>query len=74
MLGTMQNWDLLHSVSDLAAAPLNRIADSLRQATLPFLASSALVIFTEDCTGRPQKKAGDEGVVSRVFRSQNWTG
>ncbi|WP_311211591.1 MULTISPECIES: LuxR C-terminal-related transcriptional regulator [unclassified Arthrobacter] len=62
----MQNWDLLHSVSDLAAAPLNRIADSLRQATLPFLASSALVIFTEDCTGRPQKKAGDEGVVSRV--------
>ncbi|MGA8788388.1 MAG: LuxR C-terminal-related transcriptional regulator [Paenarthrobacter sp.] len=62
----MQNWDLLHSVSDLAAAPLNRIAESLRQATLPFLASSALVIFTEDCTGRPQKKAGDEGVVSRV--------
>ena len=62
----MQNWPLLHAVSDLAAAPLNRIAESLRNATLPFLPSSALVIFTEDCTGRPQKKAGDEGVVSRV--------
>ncbi|QSZ47384.1 LuxR C-terminal-related transcriptional regulator [Arthrobacter sp. D5-1] len=62
----MQNWDLLHAVSDLAAAPLNRIAESLRGATLPFLAGSALVIFTEDCTGRPQKKAGDEGIVSRV--------
>lgn len=62
----MQNWDLLHAVSDLAAAPLNRIAESLREATLPFLAGSALVIFTEDCTGRPQKKAGDEGIVSRV--------
>ncbi|MCD4851457.1 LuxR C-terminal-related transcriptional regulator [Arthrobacter sp. AK01] len=62
----MQNWALLHSVSDLAAAPLNRIAESLREATLPFLASSALVIFTEDCTGRPQKKAGDESIVSRV--------
>ncbi|MCT9871431.1 helix-turn-helix transcriptional regulator [Paenarthrobacter aurescens] len=62
----MQNWALLHSVSDLAAAPLNRIAESLREATLPFLASSALVIFTEDCTGRPQKKAGEESIVSRV--------
>jgi DNA-binding CsgD family transcriptional regulator len=62
----MQNWDLLHSVSDLAAAPLNRIAESLRNATLPFIPGSALVIFTEDCTGRPQKKAGAEGVVSRV--------
>nr|WP_242702063.1 LuxR C-terminal-related transcriptional regulator [Arthrobacter cavernae] len=48
------------------AAPLNRIADSLRNASLPFYKSSALVIFTEDCTGRPQKKAGEEGIVSRV--------
>ncbi|MBT2585138.1 response regulator transcription factor family protein [Arthrobacter sp. ISL-95] len=62
----MQNWTLLHSIGDLAAAPLNRIAESLRNATLPFVPSSALVIFTEDCTGRPQKKAGDESVVSRV--------
>jgi len=26
----------------------------------------ALVIFTEDCTGRPQKKAGDEAITSAV--------
>jgi DNA-binding CsgD family transcriptional regulator len=26
----------------------------------------ALVIFTEDCTGRPQKKAGDEAIISAV--------
>ncbi|GAA3272408.1 response regulator transcription factor family protein [Paenarthrobacter aurescens] len=62
----MQNWTLLHAVSDLAAAPLNRIAEVLRDATLPFVQASALIIFTEECTGRPQKKAGDEGVVSRV--------
>ncbi|VXC32957.1 Helix-turn-helix transcriptional regulator [Arthrobacter sp. 9V] len=62
----MQNWALLHSISDLAAAPLNRVAESLRNAILPLIPHKALVIFTEDCTGRPQKKAGDEGVVSRV--------
>jgi len=45
---------------------LTRIAEELREATLPFVTSSALVIFTEDCTGRPQKKAGAEDIVSRV--------
>jgi DNA-binding CsgD family transcriptional regulator len=30
------------------------------------MGSSALVIFTEDCTGRPQKKAGEEEIISRV--------
>ncbi|MCG2623905.1 LuxR C-terminal-related transcriptional regulator [Arthrobacter sp. I2-34] len=30
------------------------------------MGSSALVIFTEDCTGRPQKTAGDEEITSRV--------
>jgi DNA-binding CsgD family transcriptional regulator len=30
------------------------------------MGSSALVIFTEDCTGRPQKKAGDEDIISRA--------
>lgn len=33
---------------------------------VPYLKSSALVIYTEDCTGRPQKKAGEESIVSRV--------
>ena len=46
--------------------PLTQIAERLRDATLPYLGSSALVIFTEDCTGRPQKKAGAEEIISRV--------
>lgn len=42
------------------------IAQKLRAAIQPYISSSALVIFTEDCTGRPQKKAGDEAIISRV--------
>lgn len=59
-------WPLLQSVAALADAPLAHIAERLRDATLPYLGSSALVIFTEDCTGRPQKKAGEEEIISRV--------
>src|SRR6478752_757445 len=59
-------WPLLQSVAVLADAPLAQIAERLRDATLPYMGSSALVIFTEDCTGRPQKKAGDEEIISRV--------
>ncbi|CAN7552939.1 helix-turn-helix transcriptional regulator [Arthrobacter sp. LjRoot14] len=57
---------LLEAVAALSTAPLATIAQRLREATLPYLGSSALVIFTEDCTGRPQKKAGDESIISRV--------
>jgi DNA-binding CsgD family transcriptional regulator len=59
-------WPLLQSVAALADAPLSQIAERLREATLPYMGASALVIFTEDCTGRPQKKAGDEDIISRV--------
>jgi DNA-binding CsgD family transcriptional regulator len=57
---------LLEAIATLAAAPLATIAQRLREATLPYMGSTALVIFTEDCTGRPQKKAGDESIISRV--------
>ena len=57
---------LLEAIAALSTAPLATIAQRLREATLPYLGSSALVIFTEDCTGRPQKKAGDESIISRV--------
>ncbi|KQR73869.1 LuxR family transcriptional regulator [Arthrobacter sp. Leaf337] len=57
---------LLEAVAALSTAPLAGIAQRLREATLPYLGCSALVIFTEDCTGRPQKKAGDESIISRV--------
>jgi DNA-binding CsgD family transcriptional regulator len=56
----------LQAVAKLADAPLTHIGGRLRDALLPHLGSSALVIFTEDCTGRPQKKAGQEGIISRV--------
>jgi DNA-binding CsgD family transcriptional regulator len=59
-------WPLLHAVASLAEAPLVQIAERLHAATLTHLRSSALVIFTEDCTGRPQKKAGAEEIISRV--------
>ncbi|WP_454812916.1 LuxR C-terminal-related transcriptional regulator [Paenarthrobacter nitroguajacolicus] len=57
---------MLEAAAELAEAPLNRIADSLRNAILPFFRNSALIIFTEDCTGRPQKKSGEEDILSRV--------
>ncbi len=59
-------WPLLQAVAALAEAPLIQIAERLRTAMLPYVKSSALVIFTEDCTGRPQKKAGAEEIISRV--------
>jgi DNA-binding CsgD family transcriptional regulator len=59
-------WPLLHTLAALVDAPLTQIAERLREAMLPYLRSSALVIFTEDCTGRPQKKAGEEDIISRV--------
>ncbi|MGT2461958.1 hypothetical protein [Sinomonas atrocyanea] len=57
---------LLDSAAALAEAPLLRIAEILRTALAPYVRCSALVIFTEDCTGRPQKKAGAEAIISRV--------
>lgn len=60
------NTALLQAIAALAAAPLSDIAHRLREALSPYRGSSALVIFTEDCTGRPQKKAGDESIISRV--------
>lgn len=57
---------MLVAIAALSTAPLATVAQRLREAALPYLGSSALVIFTEDCTGRPQKKAGDEAIISRV--------
>ncbi|MEV7136502.1 helix-turn-helix transcriptional regulator [Arthrobacter sp. NPDC093128] len=56
----------LRAISALAEAPLTHIAEQLRNVLIPYVSNSALVIFTEDCTGRPQKKAGEEGIITRV--------
>jgi DNA-binding CsgD family transcriptional regulator len=57
---------LLDSVTKLVSAPLLQIAECLRDVISPYIKCSALVIFTEDCTGRPRKKAGDNHVTDRV--------
>lgn len=62
----LQAQPLLQGIAAVSTAPLATIAARLRDATLPYVGSSALIIFTEDCTGRPQKKAGDEAIISRV--------
>ncbi|WP_411374532.1 LuxR C-terminal-related transcriptional regulator [Arthrobacter sp. MPF02] len=59
-------WPLLNAIARIADAPLGRIAERLREAVLPFAGGDALVIFTEECTGRPQKKAGSAEVVAKV--------
>ncbi|MEC3853891.1 helix-turn-helix transcriptional regulator [Paenarthrobacter ureafaciens] len=59
-------WSLLHAIARIADAPLSRIAERLREAVLPYAGGNALVIFTEECTGRPQKKVGDEEVIAKV--------
>jgi hypothetical protein len=40
------------------------IAESLREALLPYVKSTELVIFTKDCVGRAQ--AGEEDIISKV--------
>jgi DNA-binding CsgD family transcriptional regulator len=59
-------WPLLQGIAALVDAPLSEIAERLRDTFLLYVGCSALVIFTEDCTGRPQKKAGQEEIISRV--------
>ncbi|PRA00367.1 helix-turn-helix transcriptional regulator [Arthrobacter sp. MYb224] len=59
-------WELLDSLSLLATAPLLQIAERLHASLQPWVKCSALLIFTEECTGRPQKKAGSEAITSRV--------
>lgn len=66
MLFLGQHASLLDGIAALAEAPLTCIAERLREAAAPYVACSALLIFTEDCTGRPHKKAGAEAISSRV--------
>ncbi len=63
-------WPLLKSVAALANGPLTEIAERLREALLPYMQSDALVIFTEDCTGLPQKKTREEEIASRVSMAE----
>jgi hypothetical protein len=58
--------ELLDGLASVASSSLLRIAGAFREVLEPVVAHSALVIFTEDCTGRPRKKAGDPAIVEGV--------
>ncbi|PPF58264.1 helix-turn-helix transcriptional regulator [Clavibacter michiganensis] len=57
---------LLGGLHDALAAPLQEVAGALSGMLQPVVAHRALVVFTEDCTGRPRKKAGEAEVVENV--------
>lgn len=57
---------LLDGVLDVLDGSLLDIAGSFSRMLAPIIGHSALVIFTEDCTGRPQKKAGAKEIIDRV--------
>jgi len=58
--------DLLDDVRAVMSQSLLGIAEALSALLRPLVGHSALVIFTEDCTGRPQKKAGAAHIVENV--------
>ncbi|MFI1308605.1 LuxR C-terminal-related transcriptional regulator [Streptomyces albidoflavus] len=53
-------------VGTVATAPLHTVAARLHEVINEVLPHQALAVFTEDCTGRPQKKAGDPAITERV--------
>jgi DNA-binding CsgD family transcriptional regulator len=57
---------LLDDLARVVGSALLDIAGNLSAVIAPYIAHSALVIFTEDCTGRPQKKAGDPAITEHV--------
>lgn len=62
----IQSPSLLDDVALVVGSGLLDIAGNLSQLIAPHISHSALVIFTEDCTGRPQKKTGDIAIIERV--------
>jgi len=57
---------LLDDLASIAGSALLDIAENLSGVLAPYISHSALVIFTEDCTGRPQKKFGDPSITEHV--------
>ena len=58
--------ELLDALQSVVGSSLLDIAGGFSALLEPFIGHSALVIFTEDCTGRPQKKAGDPTIIDEV--------
>lgn len=58
--------ELVDSVHSVVSSSLLQIAGAFSTVLKPLVAHSSLLIFTEDCTGRPQKKAGDASITDHV--------
>lgn len=58
--------ELLAQVRSVISQSLLGVASALSTMLGPSIGHTALVIFTEDCTGRPQKKAGLAAITDRV--------
>ena len=54
--------ELLDAVVSLLTAPLVEIAERVSGILTPWIGHRALIIFTEECTGRLDKKAGDPAI------------
>lgn len=65
-LANPRSIELLDGLHGVIQSSLLDIAGGFSALLQPFLEHSALVIFTEDCTGRPQKKAGDPRITDEV--------
>jgi DNA-binding CsgD family transcriptional regulator len=57
---------LLEDAQRILESALLDIAPELSERLTAYVDHSALIIFTEDCTGRPQKKAGSTDITDRV--------
>ncbi|MDQ1582478.1 MAG: hypothetical protein QOF36_532 [Microbacteriaceae bacterium] len=58
--------DILDGLHRVLSSSLLETARELSALLAPIVEHSALVIFTEDCTGRPRKTAGDRTIIDRV--------
>jgi DNA-binding CsgD family transcriptional regulator len=58
--------ELLPDVRKVMAQSLLGVAAALSAMLRASISHTALVIFTEDCTGRPQKKAGAAAIIDKV--------
>ncbi|PRY67898.1 regulatory LuxR family protein [Glaciihabitans tibetensis] len=58
--------ELLEGLHAVLSLSLLEIAGAFSAVLAPMVEHGALVIFTEDCTGRPQKKAGDKQIIEAV--------
>ncbi|MFP7760328.1 LuxR C-terminal-related transcriptional regulator [Marisediminicola sp. LYQ85] len=63
---TPAHTDMLDDLRAVLESPLLDIARALSEMLAPTVAHSALVIFTEDCTGRPRKRAGAAEIIDHV--------